>query len=170
MPRAALLSIHARIEGTEPTAWEDPTLVQVWGPKFSAYVVAERDRAVFTLGRLPDEPRRRRVAEELADRLEALLGGRTMPYGEAGRGLGLDHTNQLRYAAPTGRVLIRWEGARQPTIWTVPAPPVDPAEAGSSSHAASCTSSVQPRPGRSRRGPASDHGAALPDSRRSPAR
>lgn len=23
MPRAALLSIHARVEGTEPSAWED---------------------------------------------------------------------------------------------------------------------------------------------------
>ena len=58
MPRAALLSIHARVEGTEPGSWEDPSLVQLWGPRFSAYVVAERDRAVFTLGRLPDDPRR----------------------------------------------------------------------------------------------------------------
>jgi hypothetical protein len=27
MPRAALLSIHARVEGTGPSAWEDPSLV-----------------------------------------------------------------------------------------------------------------------------------------------
>src|SRR5262249_16742575 len=40
MPRAALLSIHARMAGTEPASWEDPSLVQVWGPRFSAYVVA----------------------------------------------------------------------------------------------------------------------------------
>src|SRR6478736_1105412 len=33
------------------------------------------------------------------------------------------------YAAPTGRVLIRWDGARQPVIWTVPAPDVDPQNA-----------------------------------------
>jgi Winged helix DNA-binding domain len=51
-----------------------------------------------------------------------------MPYGEAGRALGV-HPNQLRYAAATGTVLIRWEGARQPTIWTVPPPEVDPADA-----------------------------------------
>ena len=57
MPRAALLSIHARMAGTEPESWEDPSLVQVWGPRFSAYVVAKRDLAVFTLGRLPDELR-----------------------------------------------------------------------------------------------------------------
>ena len=51
-----------------------------------------------------------------------------MPYGEAGRGLGVV-PNSLRYATTTGRVLIRWEGARQPVIWAVPAPPVDPTEA-----------------------------------------
>ena len=59
MPRAALLSIHARVEGTEPGTWEDPSLVQVWGPRFSAYVVAEVDRALFTVARMPDAPARR---------------------------------------------------------------------------------------------------------------
>jgi hypothetical protein len=128
MPRAALLSIHARVEGTEPAMWEDPSLVQLWGPRFSAYVVAARDRAVFSLGRLPDDVDGRRAAQELAARLDAFLDGRTMTYGEAGRGLGM-HPNRLRYAAPTGRVLIRWEGARQPTVWTVPPPAVDPSDA-----------------------------------------
>ena len=56
-PRAALLSIHARVEGATPTAWEDPAYVQVWGPRFSVYVVAEKDRALFTLSRLSDNPR-----------------------------------------------------------------------------------------------------------------
>jgi DNA glycosylase AlkZ-like len=127
-PRAALLSIHARIEGTEPGSWEDPSLVQLWGPRISAYVVAERDRAVFTVGRLPDDPAARRDVEQLADRLEAFLDGRRMKYGEAGRALG-KHPNALRYAAPTGRVAMRWDGARQPTIWTVPPPAVDPGDA-----------------------------------------
>jgi hypothetical protein len=102
--------------------------VQLWGPRFSAYVVAARDLPVFSLGRLPDDPARRRFAEDLAHRLHAFLDGRTMTYGEAGRGLGV-HPNQLRYAAPTGTVLIRWDGARQPTVWTVPPPDVDPHEA-----------------------------------------
>ena len=128
MPRAALLSIHARVEGTEPGSWEDPSLVQVWGPRFSAYVVAERDRAVFTVGRLPDDPPARRDVEQLADRLEAFLDGRRMSCGEAGRALGR-HPNSLRYAAPTGRVVMRWDGARQPTIWTVPPPALDPGDA-----------------------------------------
>jgi Winged helix DNA-binding domain len=51
-----------------------------------------------------------------------------MPYGQAGRALGV-HPNSLRYAAATGTVLIRWEGARQPTVWTVPPPKVDPRDA-----------------------------------------
>jgi len=125
MPRAALLSIHARVEGTEPSTWEDPSLVQLWGPRFSAYVVAARDLAVFSLGRLPDDAKGRQLAEDLATRLQALLGGARMPYAEAGSALG-EHHNRLRYAAPTGTVVIRWDGARQPTIWTVPPPQVDP--------------------------------------------
>ena len=32
VPRAAVLSIHARVHGTEPQAWEDPSLVQLSGP------------------------------------------------------------------------------------------------------------------------------------------
>src|SRR5512133_1336947 len=33
MPRAALLSIHARMASTKPGSWEDPSLVQIWGPR-----------------------------------------------------------------------------------------------------------------------------------------
>lgn len=128
MPRAALLSIHARVADTQPDAWADRALVQIWGPRFSAYVVPADAVAPFTLGRLSDDPRKRRYAQDTADQLETFLAGRTMTYGEAGRALGRN-PNSLRYAAPTGRVRIRWEGARQPTIWTVPAPDVDPHEA-----------------------------------------
>jgi hypothetical protein len=128
MPRAALLSIHARVEGAHPSSWEDPSLVQVWGPRFSTYVVPARDRALFTLGRLPDDAPGRQRAEEIAARLHAFLDGRRMGDGEAGEALGVN-SNLFRYAAPTGTVLIRWEGARQPTIWSVPRPQVDPLDA-----------------------------------------
>ena len=57
MPRAALLSIHARVEGAHASSWEDPSLVQVWGPRFSVYVVPAQDHALFTLARLPDDAR-----------------------------------------------------------------------------------------------------------------
>jgi hypothetical protein len=128
MPRAAVLSIHARVAGAKPSSWEDSSLVQVWGPRFSAYVVAARDRAVFTLGRLPADVKGLRRAEDTAARLHAFLDGRRMRYDEAGRALGV-HPNALRYAAPTGTVLMRWEGARLPVIWSVPRPEIDPHEA-----------------------------------------
>ena len=125
MPRAALLSLHARITDTQSDTWRDPSLVQLWGPRFSAYVVAKRDLGVFSLGRLPDDAT---AAQELAKRLHVFLDGREMSYAEAGHGLNV-HPNSLRYAAPTGTVLIRWDGARRPTIWTVPSPDLDPREA-----------------------------------------
>lgn len=52
-PRSALLSLHARAENVDFGAWNDPNLVQVWGPRGSVYVIPARDFAVFTLGRLP---------------------------------------------------------------------------------------------------------------------
>lgn len=128
MPRAALLSIHARVAGTTPDAWADPALVQLWGPRFSVYVVAAEDVAPFTLGRLSDAGPSRRTAEDLAARLHDLLGGRRMRYDEAGHALGI-HPNALRYAATTGTVLLRWEGARLPVVWTAPRPDVDPVDA-----------------------------------------
>jgi hypothetical protein len=128
MPRAALLSIHARVEGTHASTWEDPSLVQVWGPRYSVFVVAARDVGVFTLGILPDDGNARRRAEDLAARLHSFLGGERRSYGEVGRALGV-HPYSLRYAGVTGTVLIRWDGAGRPTVWTVPAPAVDPREA-----------------------------------------
>jgi hypothetical protein len=128
MPRAALLSIHARVEGTEPSTWEDASLVQLWGPRYSAYVVAARDLAVFSLGRLPDGAAARKRADDIAAELHTLLGGTRGSLGEAGHAVGVN-PNRFRYAAPTGTVVIRWDGARSPTVWTVPAPDVDPREA-----------------------------------------
>lgn len=127
MPRAALLSIHARVEGTEPTAWEHESLVQLWGPRFNTYVVAAQDLAVFSLARLPDDTRGRQIAEEMARRLDEHLGGARMTDREAGRALGVG--NGLRYATTTGTVVIRWEGARAPIVWTVPQPTVEPHDA-----------------------------------------
>lgn len=128
MPRAALLSIHARVEGTKPSTWEDPSLVHLWGPRFHTYLVPVRDLAVFSLGRLPDEEGPRRIAEDLAARLRSHLRGLKTAHHEAGRALG-EHPNRLRYAASTGTVVMRWDGARQPTIWTVPRPRIDPGAA-----------------------------------------
>lgn len=127
VPRAALLSIHARVEGTNPSTWKDPSLVHVWGPRFSTYVVPARDRAIFTLARLPDDPRRRQRAEDIAARVHAFLAGRRLRDSEVQEALGLH--NGIKSATMTGTIVIRWEGARAPTMWTVPRPELDPLEA-----------------------------------------
>ena len=159
VPRAAVLSIHARVQGTASDTWADPSLVQLWGPRFAVYVVAALDLAVFSLGRLPDGGDARRRADDLALRLRDLLIDRTMTCSEAGHALGV-HPNSLRYAAPTGTVLIRWDGARQPTVtlamraWSSP---VD-----------ICTSLAPQRPAPSPSGPGSARGrSAAPYSTRS---
>lgn len=128
VPRSALLSLHARIDGIRPADWGAPSLAQVWGPRYTAYVIPAGDRAVFTLGRLPDDARGRARAHEMATRLREHLGTDRCRYDDVGRALGVNH-NALRYAAPTGTVLIRWGGAHRPEVWVVPAPDVDPAEA-----------------------------------------
>src|SRR5512132_1007329 len=127
MPRAALLSLHARVGGVESSTWEDPSLAQLWGPRYHTYVVAKCDFALFSLGRLPESGKSRLRAERLAERLHAHLDGRRMTDREVGRALGIG--NELRYAATTGTVAIRWEGARAPMVWTVVAPKVEPADA-----------------------------------------
>jgi hypothetical protein len=127
MPRAALLSLHARVEGVESSTWEDRALVQLWGPRYSTYVVPRRDFALFSLGRLPEDAKGRLRAERMAARMHAHLGGTRMTDRELGRAIGVG--NAMRYAAPTGTVAIRWDGARAPTVWTVAAPAIDPADA-----------------------------------------
>jgi hypothetical protein len=128
MPRAALLSIHARVEGAGPSSWEDPSLVQLWGPRFSVYVVSKQDLAVFALGRLDEPGPSRRQADDIAARLETFLAGRTVDHGEAGAALGMN-PNRLRYAAATGTFVIRWDGARGALLTSVPRPTMEPAEA-----------------------------------------
>jgi Winged helix DNA-binding domain len=127
MPRAALLSLHARVGDVEPSTLDDPALAQLWGPRYSTYVVAKRDFALFSLGRYPDSAKGRQRAEGLAERLRAHLKGARATDREIGRALGIG--NEMRYAATTGTIAIRWEGARAPIVWTVDAPDIDPADA-----------------------------------------
>jgi winged helix DNA-binding protein len=127
MPRAALLSLHARVEGVESSTWEHPSLAQVWGPRYNTYVVAQRDFALFSLGRLPDNEKGRLRAERMAEQMHAGLNGKRMTDRELARAIGVG--NAMRYGATTGTVAIRWEGARAPIVWTVAAPEIDPADA-----------------------------------------
>jgi len=87
----------------------------------------EGSAGVFT-GRLPDDARRRARAHDLASRLHALLAGRRMPNNQAERALGVP-SNMLRYAAATGTVLLRWDGARDAVVWCAPPPGMEPRDA-----------------------------------------
>jgi winged helix DNA-binding protein len=127
MPRAALLSLHARVDGVESSTWEHPSLAQLWGPRYNTYVVAQRDFALFSLGRLPDNEKGRLRAERMAEQMHAGLNGKRMTDRELARAIGVG--NAMRYGATTGTVAIRWEGARAPIVWTVAAPEIDPADA-----------------------------------------
>jgi hypothetical protein len=75
---------------------------------------------------MPDDLEDRRKFEDLARRLHAYLRGRRVRFGDVHQPLRLPHPNYVRYATITGRVRIRWDGARQPTIWTTPALKIDP--------------------------------------------
>ena len=114
MPRAALLSTHARVEGAHAEIWDDDAFVQVWGPRWATYVVPAEDHAIFTVGRHPDGARGRERAETWAARVAARDPRMSVA---------------ARYATTTGTVLIRWEGARAPDIWTVPRPTIEPLDA-----------------------------------------
>jgi len=61
--------------------------------------------------------------------LDAHLAGRRMTDREAAEALDV-HSNSFRYAAPTGTVAIRWEGARAPVVWIVAAGDIAPADLG----------------------------------------
>ena len=128
MPRAALLSIHARVSDTPTDVLDDPTLVQIWGPRYSAYAIAAADLPIFTLSRMPDDAAGQQRAESTADLLEKVLDGRRMKDRDVYRLLA-DHPYSLRYATATGRVLIRWEGALAPWLWTVERPQMSIADA-----------------------------------------
>jgi hypothetical protein len=127
MPRAAVLAIHARVTRTEPETWADPAMAQIWGPRFSVFVVPAEDAALFTVGRYPEDARGRRVAEEMASRLHEHLQGRRMTDRAIAAAIGLG--NGMRYGTTTGTLRIRWEGARAPLVWTVPRPEISPADA-----------------------------------------
>lgn len=122
MPRAALLSLHARLYGVTSSSWEHGSLAQLWGPRYSTYVVPKRDFALFSVGRVPDAR-----AEEIAELVRNQLNGRRITDRELMKELGTG--NRIRYAATTGTIAIRWEGARAPEIWSVPRPKISPAKA-----------------------------------------
>ena len=128
MPRAALLSLHARVEGVESSTWEDRSLAQLWGPRYSTYVVPKRDFALFSLGRYPDDVKGRLRADRIAAQLHAQLEGARMKDSEVGRARGVNPScsdTQRRQ----GRSPSAGTARERRSVWTVAAAKVDPADA-----------------------------------------
>lgn len=97
-PRDALLGLHARVAQCEPSAWNDPGLIQTYSPRAAVYVLPAGDFGVFTVGRLPRDPRARQVVEELAEQTCRALNGQEL------RGTAM----LAKAACATGRIAVRW--------------------------------------------------------------
>jgi hypothetical protein len=97
-PRDALVGMHARVEACEPSAWQDPRLLQTYSPRAAVYLLPAADFGVFTVGRLPRDPQARQVLEDLAEEVCRALHGREV------RGMALPG----RGVCATGRIAVRW--------------------------------------------------------------
>jgi hypothetical protein len=117
VPRAGVISLHARVEAAEPDAWEDPSLVQVWFRGGADYIVPREDAGIFTLGSRPRDPSRGAELERLADEIHRVTEGLTLPVREVHARLRLAQPTALRASALTGRVHIRWDASN---IWLIP--------------------------------------------------
>jgi hypothetical protein len=111
-PRAALLALHARVDGVNPSSWEDPALVQIWF-RASDYVVPRADVGVFTRGAMPRDARDADALEQLADEIAKVLGdGRADSRAVASLLPRHLPPFAVRLASPTGRLHIRWDASR----------------------------------------------------------
>jgi hypothetical protein len=116
VPRAGVISLHARVQDTEPGSWEDPSIVQIWFRGGADYIVPREDVGVFTLGSYPRDPDQAAELEALADEVHRLTRGRMTPVRELPRDLG-GKPLRLRNASITGRTHIRWDASN---IWLIP--------------------------------------------------
>jgi hypothetical protein len=115
-PRDALLGMHARVAGCEPSAWEHPQLIQTYSPRSAVYVLPREDFGVFTVGRLPRDAAAQQSLQEHADRVARELAGRPQP----ARSL-----PGSRHVCATGRFAVRWTTSAL-YVWEQPAPSIDP--------------------------------------------
>jgi hypothetical protein len=120
VPRAGVISLHARVKATRPDSWEDPSVVQIWFRGGTDYIVPREDVGIFTLGSYPRDAERAARLERLADDIHRVTEGRTTPVRDVAERVG--HRSAAdplhpRASSTTGRVLIRWDTSN---IWVIP--------------------------------------------------
>src|SRR3989441_1694438 len=126
-PRSAVLALYARVMDVSPSAWKDPGLVQVWGPRGAVYVVPAQDVSVFTLGRFPRNPVLGAAVKAAAERAKRAFRARQADphHIVSDRKVGVNFRD-LRIASMTGEVRIEWDGAT--TSWRIVEPPTEAPE------------------------------------------
>jgi hypothetical protein len=129
-PRAALYCLHARVRDVGPSAWEDPSLVQIWFRGGADYVFPRADIGLFTLGAMPREREQATALDDMADIVLRALGGtpmRTRDVVAATPEL-TDNPFLIRSLCVTGKIHIRWDAS---TTTVIPAEPaaIDPEDA-----------------------------------------
>jgi hypothetical protein len=117
VPRAGVISLHARVEQTKPDSWEDPSIAQIWFRGGADYLVPRDDAGIFTLGSFPRDPAQGTSLDRLAADIHRLTDGRTLKVGDVTSLLRLDRPTDIRASAVTGRVHIRWDASN---IWLIP--------------------------------------------------
>jgi hypothetical protein len=128
VPRAGVISLHARVNDTKPDSWADESVVQIWFRGGADYIVPREDVGVFTLGSSPRDAERMAELDRLADDIHRVTEGRALIVNEVSDLLGHGHQTGLRVSGLTGRVHIRWDASR---IWLIPVerPAIDPEDA-----------------------------------------
>jgi hypothetical protein len=117
VPRAGVISLHARVEETKPDSWEDPSLAQIWFRGGADYLVPRVDAGIFALGSFPRDPAEGESLDRLASDIHRVTEGRTLKVGEVTSLLRLDGPTHIRASGMTGQVHIRWDASN---IWLIP--------------------------------------------------
>jgi hypothetical protein len=128
VPRGGVIALHARVEGTQPDSWEDPSLVQIWFRGGADYIVPRADVGVFTLGARPRDAEQAARLDRLADEIHDAARGETLTVRELASRLPHGDRILVKTTGPTGRIHIRWDASN---IWLIPVerPDLDPEDA-----------------------------------------
>lgn len=135
-PRAALVSLRARVHGVGAGDWGDPSLVQTWAPRGAVFVVPRDDLDVFAVGITPRCAEAARRLGELVVRARRsldeprpkgreaeVLGASARPVAAA---FGSGPTARLVFAV--AGVQVRWD-ARSTVVLPSPEPQIDEEDA-----------------------------------------
>jgi hypothetical protein len=122
-PRAALLSLHARVQGLRPDDWEHSSLVQTWAPRGAVFIVPNDDLSVFARGIVPRNPAQREPLERAAAEARRFVddAGSCEPremanlLGEQGNSV------SIRLAAAIAGLPIRWDARTTTVLSSLPA-------------------------------------------------